>query len=59
MAADTLVLPTPRIFLSYSWTSEEHVQWVLELAERLRADSVDAVLDQWDLKEGHDKFASR
>lgn len=57
MAADTLTLASPRVFLSYSWTSDEHVQWVIELAERLRADGVDVVLDQWDLREGQDKFA--
>ena len=49
--------PTPRVFVSYSWTSAEHIQWVVNLCERLRADGVDVVLDQWDLKEGQDKYA--
>lgn len=46
----------PRVFVSYSWTSDEHVEWVVALCEKLRADGVDIILDQWDLKEGHDKF---
>jgi hypothetical protein len=47
----------PRVFVSYSWTSQEHSDQVREWAERLVADGVDVVLDQWDLKEGHDRFA--
>ncbi|OAI41014.1 hypothetical protein AYO40_00610 [Planctomycetaceae bacterium SCGC AG-212-D15] len=49
-------LPTPKVFISYSWTSDAHVAWVVVLAEKLVADGVDVVLDQWDLKEGHDKY---
>lgn len=43
----------PKIFISYSWSSEEKV---LELAKRLCSDGVDVVLDKWDLKEGNDKY---
>jgi TIR domain len=46
----------PRVFISYAWTSASHQQWVLDLATRLRGHRVDAVLDLWDLKPGHDKF---
>ncbi len=46
----------PKVFISYSWTSEEHKDWVLRMAERLVGDGVDVVLDRWDFKEGHDKF---
>jgi SEFIR domain len=49
--------PTPKVFLSYSWTNEDHVNWVVRLAERLVGDGVDVVLDQWALKEGHDMHA--
>jgi len=38
---------TPRVFISYSHDSPEHAQHVLELAERLRKDGVDAQLDQY------------
>ncbi len=47
---------TIKVFISYSWTNEEHVEWVVQLAERLRGDGIDVVLDQWDLKEGHDTY---
>lgn len=45
---------SPKLFISYSWTSQEYQQWVLELAEKLRADGVNVILDKWDLKPGHD-----
>jgi TIR domain len=44
----------PRVFISYSWSSAEHEQWVLDLATQLRDNGVDAILDKWDLKKGHD-----
>lgn len=47
----------PKVFLSYSWTSQAHQERVIEWAERLLADGVDVVLDVYDLKEGHDKYA--
>ena len=43
----------PKIFISYSWSSDA---LVLELANRLVSHGVDVVLDKWDLKEGNDKF---
>jgi len=36
-----------RAFISYSWDSDEHREWVKRLAIRLRGDGVDAVLDRW------------
>jgi hypothetical protein len=47
----------PKVFLSYSWTSPEHEEFVISLATKLRADGIDVVLDKWDLKEGQDKYA--
>lgn len=44
----------PKIFISYSWSSEK---MVIELAQRLISHGVDVVLDKWDLKEGQDKYA--
>lgn len=44
----------PRVFISYSHDSAPHKEWVLELATTLRNRGVDAILDQWDLKPGHD-----
>lgn len=43
----------PKIFISYSWSSDD---FVIPLAERLREHGVDVVLDKWDLKEGQDKY---
>lgn len=51
-----MTLPTKKVFISYSWTTPEHEDWVLELAIRLRSNNVDVVLDKWDLNEGDDKF---
>lgn len=44
----------PKLFISYSWSSPEHQQWVIALATNLRESGVDVILDKWDLKEGHD-----
>lgn len=43
-----------KTFLSYSWTSDEHEQWVLDLASRLTQDGVRVIFDKWDLQVGHD-----
>jgi TIR domain len=37
----------PRVFISYSHDSAEHRDRVLELADRLRSDGVDAMIDQY------------
>ncbi len=47
---------TPKAFISYSWTSEEHVDWVVELAKRLKSNGVEVILDQWHLRGGQDKY---
>lgn len=44
----------PKLFISYSWTSPHHEQWVLNLATELRESGVDVILDKWDLREGQD-----
>jgi hypothetical protein len=46
-----------KVFLSYSWTSTSHRDFVLTLAERLMEDGVHVILDIWDLNEGDDKYA--
>lgn len=46
----------PVVFISYSWTNDEHVQKVLDLAKRLMSDGIDVKIDKWDLKEGQDKY---
>lgn len=47
----------PKVFISYSWTSDEYADWVKGLAAKLRDNSVDIVLDRWRLRPGQDKYA--
>lgn len=47
----------PKVFISYSWTSEAHRETVRAWADRLIDDGIHIVLDQYDLKEGDDKNA--
>ena len=42
----------PNVFISYSWDSDQHREWTLQLAERLRGDGADVTLDQWHLAPG-------
>lgn len=42
----------PRVFISYSWDSEEHKRWVRDVATKLRQDGVDVMLDQWGVAPG-------
>jgi len=39
---------SPRVLISYSHDSREHEARVLALADRLRDDGVDAILDQYE-----------
>ena len=47
----------PKLFISYSWSTPEHEQWVVDLAAELVNSGVDVVLDKWALREGHDSIA--
>ena len=45
----------PVIFVSYSWDSENHREWVLKLANDLVSQyGVDVILDQYELSAGRD-----
>jgi hypothetical protein len=44
----------PTAFISYSWDSDEHRNWVQRFATDLRYQGVDAWLDQWELRLGDD-----
>jgi len=50
-------MDAPKLFISYSWSTPDHEQWVLDLATELRDSGIDVILDKWDLKEGHDAIA--
>lgn len=43
---------TPKCFISYSWDSDSHKDWVLSLARDLVSNGIDTRLDQWDLRLG-------
>ncbi len=47
----------PKVFISYSWSSPAHQELVKSWADRLLEDGIDVVLDIYDLKEGHNKYA--
>ncbi len=39
----------PNVFISYSWDSQEHEEWIINLATKLCDNGVNAILDKWDL----------
>lgn len=39
----------PRVYISYSWESQEHLERVLELSNTLRGDGVDSHIDQYEI----------
>lgn len=41
-----------KAFISYAWESEEHRARVKALADRLLADGIEAIVDQYDLELG-------
>ena len=43
-----MTTPSPRVFISYAQGDAAHSQWIAELAARLRADGLDAIIDQGD-----------
>ncbi len=43
---------TPKVFMSYSWDTPEHQEWVKALAAKLRSHGVDVTLDHWALAPG-------
>ena len=53
--------PPPKVFLSYSHDSPEHMDRVLAICDRLRADGVDAWIDQYETApvEGWPRWCTR
>jgi hypothetical protein len=47
----------PKVFLSYSWDSPEHRQWVAWFGATLRQRGIDVILDQWHVRGGEDVAA--
>lgn len=52
---DSAEIKTPKVFISYSWTTQQHQERVREWVDRLLSDGIDVILDIYDLKEGQDK----
>lgn len=44
----------PKVFISYSWSSIPHREWVENLARHLIENGIDVLLDIWELELGHD-----
>lgn len=47
----------PKVFISYSWSSERFKNTVRSWADQLLAHGIDVVLDQYDLRPGDDMYA--
>lgn len=47
----------PKVFISYSWSSEEYAERVVRFVEDLRAAGVEVLFDRLDLTEGQEKYA--
>jgi hypothetical protein len=47
----------PKVFISYSWETPEHRQWVSQLGVYLRSRGIEVILDQWHLRGGADVVA--
>jgi len=42
----------PKVFISYSWESKEHSDWVKSLADKLLVDGIEAIIDSYDVSPG-------
>jgi hypothetical protein len=42
----------PKVFISYSWDSPEHIEWVSRFATFLRRKGIESILDHWGLAPG-------
>lgn len=54
MAVENIEAVPPKLFISYSWTDQPHMDWVMQLATDLRRYGVESIIDRWHLKEGQD-----
>lgn len=52
---------SPKVFISYSWDSREHMDSAVALADRLRSDGIDCNLDQYEVSppEGWPRWMER
>ena len=45
-----------KVFISYAWTNQKYVSFILSIAERLMADGIETIIDKWNLNAGQDKY---
>lgn len=45
-------MKNPKVFVSYSWDSQEHKDWILALVTELRKNGIDAQYDEFILQKG-------
>ncbi|KTR02064.1 hypothetical protein NS365_22550 [Aureimonas ureilytica] len=50
-------MSSPKVFVSYSWSSPDYLGRVMKLVEDLSGDGVHVVIDKYDLREGNDANA--
>jgi hypothetical protein len=51
-------IQAPKVFISYSWTSQEYKEQVLDIADRLIKEvGIEVIIDEYDLKGGQDVVA--
>ncbi|NVM38035.1 MAG: TIR domain-containing protein [Candidatus Lokiarchaeota archaeon] len=47
-------LSNPTAFISYSWDSKKHREWVIRFAANLIKNGINVLIDEWDLKDYND-----
>lgn len=48
MESSIIITKEHSVFISYSWDSEEHIRWIVKLADMIRKSGVQVVTDQTD-----------
>jgi len=44
----------PKVFISYSWSSKEYEEKVMDFAVRLQGDGIEVIIDKWIMQPGND-----
>ena len=47
-------IDNPKVFISYSWSSKEYEEKVMDLAVRLQGDGIEVIIDKWIMQPGND-----
>lgn len=47
-------IDNPKVFISYSWSSEEYEEKVMNFAVRLQKDGIEVLIDKWIMEPGND-----